>query len=139
MVLPYLGNDADKLDNDPYWALGRAAGRGDLEALKTLVQQRRSGPNESDLTSDLHLPLRMAAKNCNLATVSYLLSEGAVITDEAIRSAASPLSDTETDAIPIFDAFRKHGWDVNTKPSRGEHVLLYVHPSPRSLPPLLPS
>ena len=126
MVLPYLGNDADKLDNDPDWVLDRAAGRGDLDALEALVQQRRSGTNALDLTSDLDMPLQTVAEYCDLATVSYPLSEGAVITDAVVSRAGWPLSDTKTDAIPVFDEFRKHGWDVNRRPSRGKHIFLYA-------------
>ncbi|KAL9015973.1 MAG: hypothetical protein Q9185_006651 [Variospora sp. 1 TL-2023] len=125
MVLPYLGNDPAKLDADPHWALHRAAGRGDLHALKLIISERRSDPTSSYSTADLELPLETSARLCNLELVSYLLDEGAIITGNAASATTCPFSGVQAHALPIFKLFRERGWNVSSKGSRGQPVFLY--------------
>ncbi|KAL8760741.1 MAG: hypothetical protein Q9184_003086, partial [Pyrenodesmia sp. 2 TL-2023] len=124
-VLPYLGNDPAKIDADPYWALDRAAGRGDLDSLRSIISERRSHPTYSDLTADLELPLETSARNCNLQVVSYLLDEGAIVTGKVVSAAAYPSSGVQAHALPVFKLFMERGWDVNANGITGEPVFLY--------------
>ncbi len=106
MVLPYLGNDPAKLDQDPHWALDRAAGRGDLNAMESIISKRRSNPPHSDihpdLAAELEQPLETSARNCNLQVVSYLLDKGAIVTGKVASAAAYPSSGVQAHALPIF-------------------------------------
>ncbi|KAL8973189.1 MAG: hypothetical protein Q9197_002452 [Variospora fuerteventurae] len=113
MDWPYLGNDPAKLDADPYWALHRAAGRGDLDALKLIISERRSDPTSSYSTADLELPLETSARLCNLELVSYLLDEGAIVTGSVASATTRPFSGVQAHALPIFKLFRERGWDLH--------------------------
>ncbi|KAL8991572.1 MAG: hypothetical protein Q9177_000033 [Variospora cf. flavescens] len=126
MVLPYLGNDPAKLDADPYWALHRAAGRSDLDALKLIISERRSDPTSSYSTADLELPLETSARLCNLELVSYLLDEGAIVTGSVASATTRPFSGVQAHALPIFKLFRERGWDVSSKGIRGTPVFFSV-------------
>ncbi|KAL8918719.1 MAG: hypothetical protein Q9208_007190 [Pyrenodesmia sp. 3 TL-2023] len=116
----------DLVQEDPHWALKRAAGRGDLDALKSIISERRSDPTYSNLTADLELPLETAAKNCNLQMVSYLLDEGAIITNNVASAAAYTSSGIKAHALPVFKLFMERGWDpVSAKGVRGRPIFLY--------------
>lgn len=117
MVLPYLGTDPAKRENDPYWATTCATERGDLEGLKSLIFQRRTESNHAKLLHDLQFALGKAVENCNLPIVEYLLSEGAIIDPYVLGRTARGKN---ADATPVFALFKKHGWDVNAAgPDRG--------------------
>ncbi|KAL8655777.1 MAG: hypothetical protein Q9210_000665 [Variospora velana] len=79
MLLHYPGNDPAELDADPYWALTRAAGRGDLDALKLFISERRSDPTSSHSTADLELPLESSARDCNLELVSSIFTDETLV------------------------------------------------------------
>ncbi|KAL8884822.1 MAG: hypothetical protein Q9215_007206 [Flavoplaca cf. flavocitrina] len=128
MVLPYLGSDPAKLDADPHWALNRAAERGSLDALKAIITERRSDPDYPDLIADLVLPLKTSARKCDLQMVSYLLDEGAIVSDIVISGAIHPLSGVMADALPVFELFRKSGWNLNASGLRKQPIFFSILP-----------
>lgn len=104
--------------------MNRAAERGDLNALKAIITERRSDPDYPNLIADLDLPLDTSAKKCDLQLVSYLLGEGAIVSGRVISSATRPFSGVMADALPVFKLFKENGWRVNAIGVRGEPIFL---------------
>lgn len=96
--------------------------------LKSLITQRRISSSQIDLARDLQFPLDIAARKCDVAIVEYLLGEGAIITDQVASSTTCPFSGKQADALPVFQSFKEHGWDVNAEgyPRKEKGVPIFL-------------
>ncbi|RDW73394.1 hypothetical protein BP6252_07301 [Coleophoma cylindrospora] len=105
--------------------LERASGENDLSRVQVLLQLWRletlgSLPSAGQLLS----PLVAAAVHGHAAVVQYLLYHGAEVFPTVPGLTLNAAVDI--DLRPVFQAFVKHGWDINTRAHTNDPILIFI-------------
>ena len=100
--------------------LREASAAGDLEGVKTILEQWRSDHSSSELTAKrLDDALVGAAATDQPHVVAFLLDQGAKLDSSIVEIGMKSLTE-------MFQVFLDHGWNINERTDMGVTGLRYV-------------